>query len=373
MPRHRIVGAVLLGVLLLGGAGLLPAQAQPDERCFEATGYCVSGRILAYWQQNGGLPVFGYPITPQRAEEIEGETLQVQWFERNRLELHPENDPPYDVLLGRLGVEVLEQRTIDWQSFPTDDAPQEGCRYFEASGQNVCGEILAAWRADGLDLDQDGLSGENEAENLALFGIPISQARTETLEDGNEYTVQWFERARFEIHPENPPEFRVLFGLLGREAMVAPENPPTAAPTVAPTVGITPTPNPAPEVTPTPSPTASAAPAGDSADVCTFPAHEPNAPEDPVQIVGVEKVEEVVTLRNVSSETLDLSGWTVCSVRGNERHEGIVGILEPGESADYTHQGTNNIWSNTEPDDAVLYDDEGTLISYWSDPAGGDE
>jgi hypothetical protein len=287
----------------------------------------------------------------------------VQWFERNRLELHPENDPPYDVLLGRLGVEVLEQRERDWQSFPADGAPQEGCRYFEASGQNVCGEILDAWRADGLDLDQDGQSGENEAENLALFGIPISQPRTETLEDGNEYTVQWFERARFEIHPDNPPEFRVLLGLLGREAFVVSDNPPTFLPTIAPTL------TPVAEMTPTPT----EAPAIDSEDICTFPAHKPNAPEEPAQIVSVEKVEEVVTIRNVSSDTLDLSGWTVCSVRGNERHEGIVGVLEPGERADFTHQGTSNIWSNTEPDDAVLYDDEDNLISYWSDPTGDGE
>ncbi len=30
---------------------------------------------------------------------------------------------------------------------------------------------------------------------------------------------QWFERARFEVHPENPPETRVLLGQLGNEAL----------------------------------------------------------------------------------------------------------------------------------------------------------
>jgi hypothetical protein len=40
---------------------------------------------------------------------------------------------------------------------------------------------------------------------------------TETLSDGNEYQVQYFERARFELHPENEPPFNVLLGLLGRE------------------------------------------------------------------------------------------------------------------------------------------------------------
>jgi serpin B len=35
------------------------------------------------------------------------------------------------------------------------------------------------------------------------------------LGDGNTYTVQWFERARLELHPENEPPYHVLPGLLG--------------------------------------------------------------------------------------------------------------------------------------------------------------
>ena len=30
-----------------------------------------------------------------------------------------------------------------------------------------------------------------------------------------QHTTQWFERARFECHPNNPSEYRVLLGLLG--------------------------------------------------------------------------------------------------------------------------------------------------------------
>gem|GEM_PF-3656998 len=37
-------------------------RAQTDERCFDETGYCMSGRIREYWEQNGGLPVFGHNI-----------------------------------------------------------------------------------------------------------------------------------------------------------------------------------------------------------------------------------------------------------------------------------------------------------------------
>ncbi len=32
-----------------------------------------------------------------------------------------------------------------------------------------------------------------------------------------QHTTQWFECARFEGHPNNPPEYRVLLGLLGDE------------------------------------------------------------------------------------------------------------------------------------------------------------
>ncbi len=93
-----------LGLLiLLAGIPQSGAQAQDDRHCFPETGFCIAGRIRAFWEQNGGLPVFGFPIAPQQEQVIEGQPFQVQWFERNRLELHPENAPPYDVLLGRLG------------------------------------------------------------------------------------------------------------------------------------------------------------------------------------------------------------------------------------------------------------------------------
>jgi hypothetical protein len=144
---------------------------------------------------------------------IEGRPFQVQWFERNRLELHPENPRPYDVLLGRLGVDRLNQQARDWFTFPKSQ-PQAGCQLFAQTGHSVCGDILAAWHASGVEID--GQAGKSEAENLALFGLPLSDAQAETIE-GREYIVQWFERARFEIHPENQPPYNVLLGLLGNE------------------------------------------------------------------------------------------------------------------------------------------------------------
>jgi Tol biopolymer transport system component len=241
MMHRRIssFSALILTTLLLiplGFATLRSAahvRAQEGPRCFEETGYCIDGRIGEYWEQNGGLPVFGLPIGPQQEAMIEGQPLQVQWFERNRLELHPENAPPYDVLLGRLGVDVLEQQGRDWQTFPKEE-PQDGCRYFEETQFNVCGDIFSRWQSEGLEID--GVAGYTLQENLALFGLPISPLQEEEI-DGQMYQVQWFERARFELHPENAPPYNVLLGLLGNEIQSAGEPPeePTGAPTEEPT------------------------------------------------------------------------------------------------------------------------------------------
>jgi hypothetical protein len=189
-------------------------QRQEEQLCFPETGYCIGGRIRVFWEQNGGLPVFGYPLSPQRLDRIEDQELPIQWFERSRLELHAGYPPPYDVQLGRLGVDLLNNRGVDWSLFPKGAIHPE-CRYFPETGHNVCGEMLVAWQSYGLELD--GIPGVSEAESLALFGLPLSNLQMETFSDGSRYPVQWFERARFEFHPKNPPPYNVLFGLLGDE------------------------------------------------------------------------------------------------------------------------------------------------------------
>lgn len=229
-------------------------QAQEEFICFEQTGYCMTGRIREFWEQNGGLPVFGYPIGPQHEEIIEEQAFEVQEFERNRLELHPENAQPYDVLLGRLGADRLEQDERDWtEEFPRSSA-RTGCRFFPETGHNVCGVFLEYWRASGLEIDNQ--PGKSEVENLALFGLPLSDAQPEMLSDGKQYVVQWFERARFESHPQNAPPYHVLLGLLGNEVRdFKLEHPAgTATPTAQP--GVTTTPQPGTTTTPTPTPEA---------------------------------------------------------------------------------------------------------------------
>ena len=194
----------------------LPPPTPGTSGCqsFPETGYQTCGRILSYWHENGGLPVFGYPIGPQQAVTIEGRVYQAQAFERNRLELHPENARPYDVLLGRLGAEVLGRQGRDWQQFGKLGSAPVGCLFFAATGHSLCEPFLSYFRNHGLEFD--GQAGKDLGESIALFGLPLSEPQTETIQ-GKAYTVQWFERARFEWHPENQDPYRVLLGLLSVE------------------------------------------------------------------------------------------------------------------------------------------------------------
>lgn len=75
-------------------------------------------------------------------------------------------------------------------------------RLFRETGRTVSGQFLRYWLAHG---------------GLAQQGYPISQEFTERSPDnGEEYTVQYFERAVFERHPKNEPPYDVLLSLLGR-------------------------------------------------------------------------------------------------------------------------------------------------------------
>ncbi len=190
-----------------------PPAPQVPSRVFPETGQTVSGRLLDYWDRNGALPVFGFPLNAEGERRTLDGTYRMQLFERNRLELHPENAAPYDVLLGRLGGDVLYQQGRPWETLPREQ-PRAGCKYFPETQHNLCEPFLGYWRSHGLELGDPGIS---ERESLALFGLPLTSTNFETNGDGWRGETQWFERARFELHTENQPPYRILLGRLGAE------------------------------------------------------------------------------------------------------------------------------------------------------------
>jgi type VII secretion-associated serine protease mycosin len=183
----------------------VPAVAgNPALVYFPAVGHTLKGPFLKYWRDNGGLPIFGYPISEEFTEvsPTDGKEYVVQYFERNRFEYHPEYaGTSSEVLMGLLGVEMTRGRTFQpGQSFQSD--PNR--LYFSETRHSLSGAFLRYWRSHG---------------GLAIFGYPISEELVErSPTDGKEYVVQYFERNRFEYHPEYAgTSNEVLLGLLGVE------------------------------------------------------------------------------------------------------------------------------------------------------------
>jgi hypothetical protein len=208
---------------------LAPQEYQPAETlCFDPKTPCLSGPFLRFWRENGGLPVFGYPISPLAHEQNPdtGEVYPTQWFERNRFELHAViNTEPGNssmIMLGRLGADRLRQDGLRWQEFPQPAAPGRDCLWFQETGHQICDQAPGAgfktfWQTHGL---AGGASYEEHyASSLALLGYPLSEPQIETNADGDRVLTQWFERARLEWHPGNPAAFRVLMGRLGAEVL----------------------------------------------------------------------------------------------------------------------------------------------------------
>ncbi len=191
--------------LLLAVAIALPSPsvAYPAAVYFPQTGHHLAEPFLTFWRTHGALRVFGYPVDEARPE---GELL-VQHFERARFEIHPELGG--QILLGRLGSILTEARAKHDPAFaplrldpPPPDTPDR--RYFPETGHTLAFGFKRFWESRG---------------GLALFGYPISEEHQEVNpDDGQTYTVQWFERARFEWHPDlQGTPWEVHLGRLGSE------------------------------------------------------------------------------------------------------------------------------------------------------------
>ncbi|MFL5732724.1 MAG: alpha/beta hydrolase fold domain-containing protein [Chloroflexia bacterium] len=177
-------------------------NAQSGDRYFAETGKSLYGRFLDYWNAHGGLAQQGYPISEQLKEtsDTDGKPYTVQYFERAVFELHPENTPPNDVLLSLLGSFRYKQK---YPNGATGQQPNTapGSLLFPETGKRVEGRFLEYWRANG---------------GLAQQGYPISDEFQERSDqDGKTYTVQYFERAVFEYHPENKAPYDLLLSQLG--------------------------------------------------------------------------------------------------------------------------------------------------------------
>jgi hypothetical protein len=99
-------------------------------------------------------------------------------------------------------VSTLSAFTFSTKSFPYAHAQsQVASRTFPETGKTVRGRFLHYWLTNG---------------GITQQGLPITEELDEVSDvDGKLYTVQYFERALLEYHPENPSPNDVLLALLG--------------------------------------------------------------------------------------------------------------------------------------------------------------
>jgi hypothetical protein len=201
----RRSGCLLFALVLALAASCLPlpaVQAQGNGRTFPETGKTIDGAFLQYWNRHGGLAQQGYPISEviQETSDTDSKIYTVQYMERAVFEQHPENQPPYDVLLALLGVFRYQQKYPQGAPGQAPNA-EPNAREFPQTGKRLGGLFRAYWESHG---------------GLAQQGYPISDEFDEVSDlDGKTYKVQYFERAVFEYHPENQPPYNVLLSQLG--------------------------------------------------------------------------------------------------------------------------------------------------------------
>jgi hypothetical protein len=213
--EHRPNGKFATYNFVVSPSVQAPKPVNGASYTFKETGFVVSGRFWDVWQ--GGrsfqdsIYINGYPITPLRDEvsPVDGKVYKTQWFERARYELHPENQAPNDVLLGLLGLPAVRGREGEAPFKPINN-PGNRLQWFAQTGHTV-GDNSTGGLAIAAYWSQRG--------DVRQFGLPLSQPFMETNKvDGKTYLVQYFERQRFEYHPEyKGTRYEILLGRLGSE------------------------------------------------------------------------------------------------------------------------------------------------------------
>ncbi len=199
-----LVMAVVLtaGTIMPIAVGAESPLAGPGIVYFPSTGHNVNGDFLDFWHENGGADRIGNPIT----EEVkDGKTIK-QYFERGVVEY----TPSIGISLGRLGAEVVRGR-LDAPFMPLTradfGADRDGRRFFPQTGHGITGLFDAYWEQNG---------------GLGVFGFPLSETTREAVgEKKDVITVQYFERARFELAKDASGKDTIRLATLGREFALA--------------------------------------------------------------------------------------------------------------------------------------------------------
>jgi uncharacterized protein YkwD len=166
-----------LGVAAASGyastARIAPFQSGAERLFVAETGHSMSNIFLDFWRANGGVRVLGYPIS----EPLRENGLLVQYYQRARMEFHPEGVAKgFAVQLGLLGSEYIRSHpevsaAIATASLHTMSVAAQKIAITKTSsqvtdfGQELFNRINGARRAGGLR----PVDYSRSVSNLALY------------------------------------------------------------------------------------------------------------------------------------------------------------------------------------------------------------
>lgn len=189
--RILFITTILMCFLFTSGA---PLQQTEDAVYYSEYGHWLSGEFLTFFKQTpDALKIYGYPITSVFPHPVRPE-VQVQYFQKARMELDPSKPAGQRVSLAPLGLWSYDE------SAPAKDAnidtTNASCQMFEKTGHAVCFGFMQYYE---------------KYNGAAYFGQPIS----EVLEISGGRMVQYFEYARMEWRAEQIEGARVVLTDLG--------------------------------------------------------------------------------------------------------------------------------------------------------------
>ncbi|GEM_PF-2223526 len=305
-----------------------PRDVAGSNSYFAQIGHNVGDPFLQFFRDDGGVDIFGYP----RTEQIQQGGMTVQYFQRARFEYHPELPTGQRVQLTLLG----DQLTTDQRPFPPagPSASTAQHEYFPETRHSVSFGFLRYFSSHG---------------KIATFGYPTSEELRVAGPHGPT-TIQYFQRARFEYHPEFAgTPYEVELGLLGDDELTQmgwlPLPPGASAAATTAAASPTPTAVPPPSPTPTPTPTA-------SGNVAEAPSSKASASPSPEH----------------SSSTFTAGQTVTVAALGLRMHSGpsvdspVIGYLNKGERVRVI--GVSSGWAQvTGPSQAQGYVDASYLAA----------
>jgi hypothetical protein len=182
MSAHKIALIWVAASLVLAACGSSSTLTTPES----AEGYPVAPAFLEFYEGHDGLTVLGAAISPELVEN----GVQVQYFEKGRLEYHPQLPEGNQVILGNLGETLYGASPC-----VPPESVASGALYFSATCHSVSPEFRAYFLKRG---------------GVPFFGYPLSEMYIQ-----DDRFVQIFERAVIVWDGRRPDGFRFSLASLG--------------------------------------------------------------------------------------------------------------------------------------------------------------